>query len=1384
MKTFQIITLCFTSYVCSAQVVEHFNDGNFTNDPPWLGSTSHFIVNAGQQLQLNNTVAATSYLAAPFDASSIDGYEWEVYTRLSFAPSASNFGRVYLVSSQSNLAGPLNGYYLQLGEAGSNDAVELFRQSGTTHTSVCRASNAAIANAFTIRIKVARNTQGRWTIFIDYSGGTSFVEAAAGVDVSFSSSSHLGVYCTYTIGNANRFFFDDFIAGPPLGDLVPPALNSVEVDSDSTIQLVYSEALDSASVASRQHFNASDGLGEPTESWLLPDQKTVKLWFSEGFVNGKLYQLDIDSVADLAGNIAAPVSVDVRHFVPVPVTAGDIVFNELFADPSPTVGLPAQEFVELFNRSDKAINLAGWKIKDLTSVATFPSHFILPGEYLLITSSAGVVSYVPHGQTIGLPDMPTLNNSSDSFVLKDPAGLSIDSVYYQLAWYRDEDREQGGYTLERLHPEIDSNEPLNWLASESSVGGTPGKINTVFGRKLDTEPPRVDSISVVSDRVLRIWFNELMDSLSLTTLSSYVLDATGVKPTSASATPSGATLFFGESFANGFVNHLVIDSLLDTAGNSIERSRVSFLYFVPGTVKTGVILINEIMADPTPVVQLPEAEFIEIFNNTTEPFDLSGWTISDATDTALLSSSIMLPGEFIVLTSTSNAAKFNDVRVMGVPGFPSLSNSGEPLVLRSPDGQAIDSLHYLSSWFADDQKRDGGWSLERLRYELASAWNLNWRPASDSSGGTPGRINSNHNQHPDRFHPSVISLAVVNDHTLVLCFDEPVFPGVDIGQVRADSLRCIAASYPDPTRLHLTFAPAFRNGADYTLFVPAISDTALNKMPPIDLKFRFFDPKPVLQKDIVIAEIMADPVPVVGLPEAEYVELYNRSANPINLAGWQLIDAQGSTTLPETIVLPDERVTLTPLTAASGFPSGSAALGVISFPSLSSEGESLAIVDPRGTVIDSVSYNKGWYRSQEKSEGGWSLELIDPDNLCGEEDNWVASESTTGGTPGMLNSVDANKPDLKGPRLLNLELKENSIVATFNERLEKSFSDVIVQLSPSSGKCTARAFDSGLRRIELAFEEKLKSSTEYFIQITNLRDCSGNEIDPAFASAKFAVPEDPEPGDVLISEILFNPFSGGVDFIEVYNRSQKYINLSGWKLARAETGVYDDQQDIAASILRPNSFLVFTMDPLVLKSHYPRSIDDALLKTTLPSLPDDEAAVVILDRNGKAADSVAYSEDMHADMISDPEGISLERISFDGSSSESSNWRSANEGAGFATPGFINSNSRSFTAEEENSVVISPEIISPYGANNFALIEYNLIEGGNYVNCRVVDQRGRAIKELAQNVSVGSQGFFRWDGDDDAGQLVIPAYYVVYFEYFDLDGNVRVVRKRVIVAPR
>src|SRR5690606_32382896 len=123
---------------------------------------------------------------------------------------------------------PLNGYFLQFGEAGSADAIELFRQTGVNTVSVCRASTSGgIAAAFTVRIRVLRSDTGLWQLLVDYSGGNDFVLEATGTDNTYTTSSYFGLRCTYTSGNSTNFYFDDFYMGPEIMDENPPEIQSV-----------------------------------------------------------------------------------------------------------------------------------------------------------------------------------------------------------------------------------------------------------------------------------------------------------------------------------------------------------------------------------------------------------------------------------------------------------------------------------------------------------------------------------------------------------------------------------------------------------------------------------------------------------------------------------------------------------------------------------------------------------------------------------------------------------------------------------------------------------------------------------------------------------------------------------------------------------------------------------------------------------------------------------------------------------------------------------------------------------------------------------------------------------------------------------------------------
>ena len=138
MRYFLGLLICFP-LLMTAQVFDDFNDGDFTNNPEWTGSVEKFIVNSNNQLQLNDTEPGLSYLATA--NTMINETEWRIWLKLSFSPSDNNNARFYLISDRADISEPLNGYFLQFGEGGSDDAIELFRQDGSSLHSVCRGTS-------------------------------------------------------------------------------------------------------------------------------------------------------------------------------------------------------------------------------------------------------------------------------------------------------------------------------------------------------------------------------------------------------------------------------------------------------------------------------------------------------------------------------------------------------------------------------------------------------------------------------------------------------------------------------------------------------------------------------------------------------------------------------------------------------------------------------------------------------------------------------------------------------------------------------------------------------------------------------------------------------------------------------------------------------------------------------------------------------------------------------------------------------------------------------------------------------------------------------------------------------------------------------------------
>jgi hypothetical protein len=326
--------------------------------------------------------------------------------------------------------------------------------------------------------------------------------------------------------------------------------------------------------------------------------------------------------------------------------------------------------------------------------------------------------------------------------------------------------------------------------------------------------------------------------------------------------------------------------------------------------------------------------------------------------------------------------------------------------------------------------------------------------------------------------------------------------------------------------------------------------------------------------------------------------------------------------------------------------------------------------------------------------------------------------------------------------------------------------------------------NSSLTEIKLELSQSLVLRQFYSIQVSNLRDCAGNFIQVELNKLNFALPEAADSLDILINEILFNPRPGGVDFVEVFNKSPKFINLKGFSIANFENGTIKNPKTISSDfIIAPSSFIVFTSSKTDLKTQYLQGVEKNFFEFSLPSFNDDEGSVVLANENGKMVDYFLYSDQFHSSLLKDKEGVSLERISIDQNSNEPSNWKSASSFSGFATPGYLNSNSRPESAVDENAIQIEPEVFAPsQPGQDFSKINYRFNQSGFVANVKILDQAGRLIKTIANNETLGFEGFYRWDGDQDNGGRARLGYYIVWFEVFDLNGNVRTFRKRVIVA--
>ncbi len=544
--------------------------------------------------------------------------------------------------------------------------------------------------------------------------------------------------------------------------------------------------------------------------------------------------------------------------------------------------------------------------------------------------------------------------------------------------------------------------------------------------------------------------------------------------------------------------------------------------------------------------------------------------------------------------------------------------------------------------------------------------------------------------------------------------------------------------------------------------------------------------------DLLITEIMARPSTRTQLPDSEYAEIHNPGSTAISLRNFTFSDATRAVPLPDVTIGAGEYLILVPATRRSLWAdyTNFKIIGLSPWPTLNVGGDDLSLKGPNGELIFTISYSDTWYRDNIKADGGYSLEMIDLNYPCVERANWRASDDPSGGTPGRENSVLAANPDNVGPILQRVTIDNTrQLRLIFNEKLDPiSALNATIQIEPTLAIESIGIVEPSMREVIVRLNEEAVEGIYYSIEVNGIRDCSGNLISETANSSNFGLPSPAVPMDVVINEILPNPRTGGAKFVEIYNASDKILNLQNWRLAnRNSAGDPANFRTITTDVflLGPREYLVFTDNSSVLAKEYPKGKSERFLQMTLPSYPQSGGSVILIDGNVTILDQLNYDERLHHPLVRDYKGVSLERISVKTPTENRENWTSGVQSEGYATPGYQNAQRLQVDGIAEN-FSIEPKSFAPDdpGTPNFATISYQFANQGNVANITIYDVLGREIKKVAQNELLGTEGFFTWDGTDQTGRKARIGYYIVFFEIYDMEGRLRSFKETIVVATR
>ena len=628
----------------------------------------------------------------------------------------------------------------------------------------------------------------------------------------------------------------------------------------------------------------------------------------------------------------------------------------------------------------------------------------------------------------------------------------------------------------------------------------------------------------------------------------------------------------------------------------------------------------------------------------------------------------------------------------------------------------------------------------------------------------------------DSIPPKLITSSVANENTLHLQFDTEDLgpPSLNHYTLNPQTVRPKQVLQTG-SKITLIFENELPSNTHFQLEIKGLSDSTGNLM--ADTLIEFYR-QSHLPFDLVINEIMMNPVPKVQLPKTEYIELFNRAKYPLTIRGWKVKINHSIREIPEVTIPAQEHLLLTNPEDLHPFNAPFKA-ALSPWVSLGNTESYIGLMDEEGNIIHEVEYHKSWVQNSNKERGGWALEMMDPEHYCSGKINWGVCKNDIGGTPGFPNSIREDKDESSNLHIQDIvAVEQNEIQIHWSENLYDSTLFTINSTSfyPAIDVRNIRHIQN---KTWVQFAEDLKEGESYLFETPALKDCYHHEIQKAHHEFRKGLW--PETGAIYLNELLFNPLTGGYDYVELYNTSEEYIDLSKLYL-----GNYDSLFNTITNTERittdpvnfpPKTYLALCENKGWMASNYKTDVSVKFLEVhRLPNLPSQKGSLALSNLAFEVLDNYSYHEDQHFSRLESPKGVALERLH-----PTSTKWFSASSMENYGTPGRKNSQF-TYEAPSKAKLEILPEVFTPNldgreDFTNITLVPKNPVK----INIHIYNKKGRVIRELCQSELITRKTQWIWDGLSEEKLELPMGIYMIVVELWSSKGKPEYLKHPVVI---